>query len=72
MLAVLAQAGAGAAITSAMLGMLFVGRLGELRTWQSAVLGAILLSLFNYPWVLLFSQDNVGAELTDNFAIPFL
>jgi signal transduction histidine kinase len=67
-----AEAGAGAAVTSAMLGMLFVGRLGELRTWQSAVLGAILLSLFNYPWVLLFSQDNVGAELTDNFAIPFL
>lgn len=67
-----AEAGAGAAITSALLGMVFMVGLGRLRTWQSAVLGAILLGFVNYPWVLLFRQTNVGVELTENFAIPFL
>lgn len=67
-----AEAGAGAAITSALLGLLFMKGLGQLRTWRSALLGAVLLGFANYPWVLLFRHNNVGAELTENFAIPFL
>jgi PAS domain S-box-containing protein len=67
-----ADAGAAAAISSALLGIVFMKFMGRLQTIQSAMTGAILLGLVNYPWVVLLRESNVGVDLTESFAIPYL
>jgi len=67
-----AEAGAGAALSSALLGLVFARFLGGLQTFRSALLGGLLLGLVNWPWLLIFPAPSVGLDLSVSFALPFL